>query len=169
MEQAGELPPDSARRTLLRGSDAVRDALAPLVDRAMHDIALFAAQLPAELFNTVAFSRALASFAARHTRNRARLLFDQVDQALQDNDRLVALARRLSDTLSVRQVSEDDRGHREIILLIDHAACIQQHDFARAEAIMDARGGAAIAELAQRFDAMWERSEPISAMHPLGL
>jgi len=163
------LSPDSPQRALVRGRDAIRDALAPLVDRALHEVVLFAPQLPPELFNTVAFSRALASFAARHQRNRGRILLDDVQQALKDNDRVVALARRLSDTISVRQVADDDRRHSDIFLLVDQAAYLQQQDAVLAEAILDTRGGPATAELAQRFNAMWERSEPISALHPVGL
>lgn len=169
IEQIGAVPPDSPQRTLVRGSDAVRNVLAPLVDRAQHDIALLAPQLPPTLFNTVAFARAFASFAARHRRNRGRVLLDDVQQALRDNDRLVELARRLSDTLSIRQVGEDDRGNRDILLIVDHSAYLQQHDLAHMEAIVDTRGGPPIAEVMQRFDVMWERSEPLAALNPIGL
>ena len=167
-EPTGSPSPDSPRRALLRGSEAVRDALPTLVDRAVRELALFAPHLPAGLFNTMAFSRALASFAARQRQNRVRLLVEDAQQALRDNDRVIALARRLSDTLLIRRVAEDDRGNRGVFLLADHAAYLQQHDLDAAEAILDTRGGPPLAELLQRFDEMWERSEPV-ALTPLGL
>lgn len=169
MAQTGVSPADSPGPQLVRGVEAVRDLLGPLIDRAQHEVALFAPQLPAELFNTVAFIRAFASFAARHRRNRGRLLLGDAPQALRDNDRLVALARRLSDAILVRQVAENDRGDRDIVLLVDHSAYLQQQDSARVEAVLDTRGGPAIAKLVDRFEAMWDRSEPVAEWYPTGL
>lgn len=159
----------SENRTVLRGRDALRDALALLIDQAHRSVALCAPTLPPELFNTVAFSRALASFAARHRQNQARILLGDVAQAMRDNDRVVGLARRLSDTVGVREFSEDDRGVRELLLLVDQRAFIQLTDPDETQALACDGGGPLVAETYARLDAMWQRSLPIGAIQPVGL
>ncbi|KPL26931.1 MAG: hypothetical protein AMJ72_11680, partial [Acidithiobacillales bacterium SM1_46] len=90
-------------------------------------------------------------------------------QAVRDNNRLIDLARRLSDFVEIRQVGESDRGLRELFVLADRNAVLYQQDVTRVEAIVDTGGRRAGAELRMRFQGLWDRSEPIPEIRTTGL
>ncbi|HSD97496.1 MAG TPA: hypothetical protein VLB06_10185, partial [Sulfuricaulis sp.] len=87
-----ENKPEPPRR-VIRGRDDVADFLAGLAESATREIVIFAPQIDGALFNTPRFARALASFAARHRNNLARIVVEDTEQVLRDNDRLVGLCR----------------------------------------------------------------------------
>jgi hypothetical protein len=167
VDSASEAPP--AAPAVVRGRDAIRDQIASLIETGQREIGVCAPQLDPHLFNTPRLHRSLAGFVARHRHNRVRLLVEDAGQAVRDNDRIVDLARRLSNFLDVRQFGEQHRGIRELFVLIDHAGYLHQQDLTRLEAVSDAHGVRLAAELRRRFQEMWDRSEPIPELHTAGL
>lgn len=152
-----------------RGEEAIGDRIAALAEGTFHEFDVFAPQLDPRWFNTGRLHRALGSFATRHRHNRARLLVEDAAQAVRDNNRLVELARRLSDFVEIRQVGESDRGLRELFVLADRNAVLHQQDVTRVEAIVETGGRRAGAELRMRFQGLWDRSEPIPEIRTTGL
>lgn len=151
----------------MHGYEALRDAAAALVHAARREVRLFAPYLEPAVFNTAAFSGALAEFARQHARNHVRVLVEDAVQLQRDNDRLVALTRRLSDRVELRVVEENDRGARDLYLIADRTACLHREAMDRVEAVV-LHKAQDIAALIERFDAVWERAEPI-ALRTLGL
>src|SRR3989344_8165804 len=78
------------QRRIIRDRSETGDFLAMLAENATREIVVFAPRLDGAFFNNSRFARALASFAARHRQNLARIVVEDVDQALRDNHRLVA-------------------------------------------------------------------------------
>jgi sugar-specific transcriptional regulator TrmB len=160
--------PEPPRR-VIRGRDEVGDFLAGLVESATREIVIFTPQIDGSLFNTPRFARALASFAARHRNNLARIVVEDTDQALRDNDRLVGLCRRLSDFIHMHQVAEEHLGIREMFLVVDHRGYLHQQDIAKPDCVAEAHNVHDAVLLARRFNELWDRSEPIPALHSAGL
>jgi len=154
---------------LIRGQDEIRDHIAALVEGAHHELAIFAPQLDPRWFNTERFASALTRFAVSHRNNRARLLIEDAEQAVSDNNRIVELSRRLSDFFEFRQVGEEHAGVRELFVLADRRSYLHQEDLTRLTAVADLHGARAAADLRLRFQAMWDRSEPIARLHTTGL
>lgn len=161
-------PPDPARG-VLHGREELRDRFVIFFERAEREIRLYAPVLEAYLFNTEAMTNRLADFVAGHARNRARILVEEVDATLRTNDRIVELARRFSDAIRIHEIGPEDRGLREIYLGVDRASYVLQADVTRPEAMYDTAGGVEAARLTLRFDEMWDRSAPVTGLHPLGL
>jgi hypothetical protein len=163
-----ENKPEPPRR-VIRGRDEVSDFLAGLAESATREIVIFAPQIDGSLFNTPRFARALASFAARHRNNLARIVVEDSEQVLRDNDRLVGLCRRLSDFIHMHQVAEEHLGIREMFLVIDHRGYLHQQDIANPDCVADSHNAHDAVLLARRFNELWDRSEPILSLRSTGL
>ncbi len=153
---------------LVRGPQALAQALAALVRSARRDVRLFAPQLEPAVFGAAVFVEALQQFAARHARNSARLLVEDATRLLRDNARLVELARRLPDGLAVREIEDNDHGARDLYLVADRSAHLVQEDVGRNEAMVTLQAPNQTLKLIERFDATWERATPL-ALRTLGL
>ncbi|GEM_PF-691683 len=153
----------------LKDRDAIRDRIASLVESARREIIVFAPQMDAHFFNGSLLARALASFAAGHQSNRARLLIEDVAQTLRDNDRIVMLCRRLSDFIQLRQVGEEHLGFREMFVIVDGVSYLRQLDVTKPECVVEPAGRKRAAELRQRFENMWARSEAAQGLQAAGL
>jgi hypothetical protein len=153
----------------LKDREAIRDRIASLVESARRELIVFVPQMDAYFFNGADVARSLASFAARHRYNRARLLVEDATQTLRDNDRLVGVCRRLSEFIQLRQVSEQHLGLREMFVIVDGVSYLHQLDVTEPECVVEPAGRKRAAELCRRFEAMWERSEPALGLHSAGL
>jgi hypothetical protein len=157
------------QRRIIRDRSETGDFLAMLAENATREIVVFAPHLDGTYFNSSRFARALASFAARHRQNLARIVVEDVEQALRDNDRLVGLCRRLSDFIHMHQVAEEHLGIREMFMVVDHRGYLFQQDTAKPDCVAHPRDGHEAVLLARRFNELWDRSEPIMALRAAGL
>jgi hypothetical protein len=172
METAKNTPTDDkaeSQRRIIRERSNVGEFLAGLAEAATREIVIFAPHLDGSIFNTTRFARALASFAARHRHNLARIVVEDAEQALRDNDRLVGLCRRLSDFVHLHQVTEEHFGIREMFMVVDHRGYLHQEDIAKPECVADPHGIREAVLLARRFNELWDRSEAINSLRASGL
>lgn len=152
------------------GDDSERQLLAAVltvVEHARHRIALYASVLPPLPFASAAFGRVLTQFVLAHRHNEAHFLIDDATQAVRDNERLVALGRRLSDRVQWRQLAADDREAPDCFLINDAAGGVRLVEPATSR--MEWIDTVAARELHTRFDRLWQRAAPLPALHPLGL
>lgn len=163
-----EEKPDPQRR-IIRAHNEVSEFLANLAENATREISIFAPHLDSSLFNTARFTRAMASFAARQRHNLARIVVEDVEQALRDNDRLVGLCRRLSDFIHMHRVAEEHLGIREMFMIVDHRGYLHREDPAKPECVAHPHDGRQAVMLARRFNELWDRSEPIITLRSAGL
>lgn len=156
-------------RRIIRNRSEVSDFLAILVESATREIVVFAPRLDGTYFNNSRFARALASFAARHRQNLARIVIEDTEQALRDNDRLVGLCRRLSDFIHMQKVAEEHLGINEMFVVVDHRGYLHQQDTAKPDCVIHLHDGHEAVLLTRRFNELWDRSEPIVALRAAGL
>lgn len=155
--------------SVLKSREDIRDAIAALIGLARRDIVVFAPQMEAFFFNGAQLGGMLASFAAKHPQNRARLLVEDAAQVLRDNDRLVGLCRRFSEFIQLRQVGEEHRGYRELFLIVDGVSYLHQPDITEPECVVEPAGRKYCVDVKRRFELMWDRSEPLPGLHTAGL
>jgi hypothetical protein len=162
-------PEAAPQRRIIRDRAEVGDFLALLAENATREIVIFAPRLDGAYFNSSRFARALASFAARHRQNLARIVVENTEQALRDNDRLVGLCRRLSDFIHMHQVAEEHLGIREMFVVADHRGYLHQQDTDKPDCVTHTHDSHEAVLLARRFNELWDRSEPIVALRAAGL
>jgi len=152
----------------VHGPDALASAVSSLLRIARRDVRLFAPFLEPAVFQTATVAEAATHFASQHSRNRLQILIEDVSQVRRDNSRLVEIARRLSDTVALREVEENDRGARDLFLIADRSTFLMQEDVGRNDGVVSARAPQETAQLIARFDELWERATPF-ALRTLGL
>jgi hypothetical protein len=162
-------PEAAPQRRLIRDRTEVSDFLALLAENATREIVVFAPRLDGAYFNSSRFARALASFAARHRQNLARIVVEDTNQALRDNDRLVGLCRRLSDFIHMHRVAEEHLGIREMFVVADHRGYLHQQDTDKPDCVTHPHDSHEAVLLTRRFNELWDRSEPIMALRASGL
>jgi hypothetical protein len=162
-------PEAAPQRRIIRDRTEVSDFLALLAENATREIAIFAPRLDGAYFNSSRFARALASFAARHRQNLARIVVEDTEQTLRDNDRLVGLCRRLSDFIHMHRVAEEHLGIREMFVVVDHRGYLHQQDTDKPDCVTHPHDSHEAVLLARRFNELWDRSEPIVALRAAGL
>jgi len=156
-------------RRIIRDRAEISDFLSTLAEQATREIVLYAPQLDGQFFNNSRFARALASFAARHRQNLARIVVEDTAQALRENDRLVGLCRRLSDFIHLRGVAEEHLGIREMFMVVDHRGYLHQQAVELPDCVTHPDNAHDAVILTRRFNELWDRSEPIAALHTSGL
>ena len=149
--------------------NALREAIAALLEQAHRDILVFGSDLDGYYFNTARVADALGRFIARHHENRARFLVEHGQQVIRDNARLIALARRFADAVQLRRVSEDHAGLSELFIVVDSRVCLYQQDAGRIDRPVTRRPRREAALLARRFRTMWDLGEPLAEIKPVGL
>ena len=156
-------------RVLLKTRDAVRAQITLLTNQARHEIRLFTPQLDPALFNTAELTGLLTSFVARDRHNFIQILVEDSDQTVRDNDRVVLLCRRMSDFVHLHRVGEQHIGLKEMFLVVDHLGYLHQSDLARHDCVSASADTRGAVQLAQRFQQMWEHSEPLRQINTVGL
>ncbi len=169
METTADQQNPARSRHVIRLQDEVATGLLSLLGEARQRVDIFAPRLEPALFNTEAVTHVLTAVATRNRLSRVRILIEDSHQLARDNVRLVNLARRLSDSVRLQRVGEEHIGLNETIVLVDGRASLYQADLARHEYVIERGGGLGTAELVLRFNAMWDRSEPIPEIHTTGL
>ena len=162
-------PEAAPQRRIIRDRTEVSNFLALLAENATREIVIFAPRLDGAYFNNSRFARALASFAARHRQNLARIVVEDAQQAIRDNDRLVGLCRRLSDFIHMQQVAEEHLGIREMFMVVDHRGYLHQQETDKPDCVTHPQDGHEAVMLSRRFNELWDRSEPIVALRAAGL
>ena len=164
----GNRSDDPAPPAQIHGRDTLRDRLAGLVERAQHEILVFAPRYERALFDTPQLAEALAHFVTRHRQNRARLLVEDAEQLTRDNERLMEVTRKFSDFIEFRQVAEEHRGRREIFAVVDRTGFLHQEDIGAAAAIVHLAAKSKAAALAERFEALWTHGTPLTGRLGVG-
>jgi hypothetical protein len=152
----------------VHGTEALAQAVAALLASARREVRLFAPYMEPAVFHTAAVTGAIARFAAQHSRNRVNVLVEDVAQVMRDNGRLVDLARRLADGVELREIEDNDRGARDLFLLVDRSAFLVLEDIGRSDGVVSARAPQELAQLVSRFNDVWDRATPV-ALRTLGL
>jgi hypothetical protein len=147
----------------------MRDTIADACSHARRKIAIYAPTLDPAYLNAPSVIDALAVVCTGGSQNRIRILVDQGDRSVRDNPRLIALTRRVSDFIDIRELGEETAATMEMFILIDRAGYVHQADADKAQCVVDLEDPTRAGAFANRFDRMWERSVPIGELHVLGL
>ena len=145
--------------------EALHGGVLQVIHSARHELLICSPALDVALFNSTALSDALSRFLAGRAQNRARIVVEDTEHMLLSCTRLVELARRLSDLLQIRRLGEAHHGMTELFVVADRESCLRQPDLGRTNATLDMATPRLAAPLAQRFDEIWDASEPAPGLH----
>lgn len=152
----------------MNSREEIREIIAGLVENARREIKVFTPSLDPYYFNTRAMEQSLIGFALIHAESRAKILIEHVP-ALLSQARLLGLLRRLDVRLDIRRVNDHDIGQREFFVIADTRTYYYQNDYESLSGITEIDAPRKVAQLAQRFEEMWERSKRIGDLQTIGL
>ena len=147
----------------------LRDAIVKQLGHAHRHIAVFAPVMDGYCFNTAHVAQTLARFAASHRQNLVRVLVENDRQVLRDNERIIELIRRFSDFIKMRRVGERHIGLTEMFIITDSSGYLHQPDLTKADCLLDFTDRYKSSQLSRKFEQIWDASEPITGVHPLGI
>jgi hypothetical protein len=145
--------------------DALYQAVLDIVARARHKILLCSPVLDPAIYNTAAFSDGLAHFIALNARNRARIVVEDTESMLTRCTRLVEFARRFSDLVLIRRLGESHHGMRQMFIVADNENCLLQQDVGVYNATLDFQSRRQAGPLVQRFEQIWDTTDPAPGLH----
>ena len=146
-----------------------RQALDTAIAAAGHEIRVFDRDLSRMRLEERSRAEALENFLAADREHRLRIVLHDPEAMEQKCPRLLALRRRFSLTLEIRQSPDQLRHLADSFLLADHAhAAVRFHvDHARGRLMLDAAED--VHPFWKRFDDLWEVSLPCLPATRLGL
>jgi hypothetical protein len=147
-----------------RTRESLHRSVLEVIHRARHELLICSPALDVALFNSTALHGGLSRFLTTRARNRARIVIEDTEQMLESCVRLVELARRVSDLLQIRRLGEAHHGMTELFVIADRETCLRQQDITRTDATVDFETPRVAAPLAQRFDEIWDASEPVPGL-----
>lgn len=145
--------------------DALHQAVLDIVARARHEILLCTPVLDPAIYNTAAFGDGLAHFIALNARNHARIVVEDTESMLASCTRLVGFARRFSDLVLIRRLGESHHGMRQMFIVADNENCLLQQDVGVFNATLDFQSRRQAGPLVQRFEQIWDATDPAPGLH----
>lgn len=154
-----------ARHEHPRTVEGLHNAQLELARSARHELTVATPALDPAVWNSAAMKETLGHLIAGQPRNRVRLVLVDTEYMLSACSRLVELARRFSDLLLVRRAGEPHLGLSEMFAIADRSSCLVQRDIRLVDATLDLETPQAAAPYIQRFDEIWQASEPVPGLH----
>jgi predicted GNAT family N-acyltransferase len=165
-----------AMRRTLTGAQAIpdRDAaiavVTALVDAARRGVRIYSRELDPGLFDAPAVLDALRRFATAGRGGEVRILLQDAATPQRSHAPLLALAQRLPSLFAFREVSDPvDRAYPSAFIASDAGGYYFRSLGHRFDGEADLHGPGRARQLGFAFDAVWERSRPVSEYRALGL
>ena len=152
-----------------RGHEVISQILARLIELTEHQLDVWMPTMEPRIFNSSPVVEALSHFAARHPRNRARILIERPNQVRNANPRLLETCRRFSDFLQIRCAAEEHRGHSEGYIVVDKVHLVMMPDITRAEIAVKTDARTDATQVLHRFQPAWDHGEAAKGIYTLGL
>ena len=150
----------------IHSREVLHDVVIKLVENAQEHICIFAPRMDKHLFNNRYVKNAFAHFSGGRNRHQARILIVDQKQVFYNNEGFIETCRRFSDSIHIRRASSRSANNHEMYILIDHHCYLKQPDMNNMEAVINCDTTKTVLEMLNKFDAMWQRAEPISISTP---
>ena len=150
----------------------IADSLAAIdevIDSAQRTIKVFDISLSNRGFNSPGRAEKLRSFLVAGRAHRLLIALHETDMLPRENARLLALLRQFPMSIEIhRTVAQARSAHDPFVVADDHSVWHQQH-WDQPRGIVAVHSPADALPIAQRFDEIWELSEPAVSATTLGL
>lgn len=159
----------SAEKWRLDSLGTNREAVLALARALRRELLIFSHDLDPLLLDREDWLEAIRQFAIRSRHTRVRVLLMDPTRAAREGHGLIRLAQRLSSHIEIHRVDHEDREHPDAFLVADGIGYLHRPNATRWEGLWSLQSGAEARRLEQRFDTMWERSQPESEFRNLKL
>ena len=145
------------------------EAIDEVISVAQRTIRIFDVSLSNRGFNTPARADGLRQFLVRGRAHRLLIALHETDLLERENARLLMLLRQFPMSIEIHRTIAQARDAADPFVIADDHSVWHQLHFDQPRAIVALHSPADALPIAQRFDEIWELSEPAVSATTLGL
>lgn len=153
----------------LEGEDAFSRAQVLLMQQAKRELFILTPDFEPERYNEAGFADALSAFVRRSRFTDARILVGDPALAIRWGHQVVALGRRLSSNLKIRQLHDEDAKVQHMWMVADDIGMLRREGTAGLKGILSAKSIPHAQRARRQFIEMWERSTEVPDFRQLHL
>jgi hypothetical protein len=164
--------PESASEPSYRHLSGIAESLAAIdevISVAQRTIRIFDISLSNRGFNTPARADGLRHFLVRGRAHRLLIALHETDLLGRENARLLTLLRQFPMSIEIHRTLAQARNAADPFVIADDHSVWHQLHFTQPRAIVALHSPADALPIAQRFDEIWDLSEPAVSATTLGL
>ncbi|MEM1232200.1 MAG: GNAT family N-acetyltransferase [Pseudomonadota bacterium] len=152
-----------------KGEALAQTRLLEALETPRRQLAIISPELDPTLFDQQAVCDALSRFVRSSASTRARILIYSSRRAVASSHRLIALARRLDERITIAKVPEAHAKDERTAVIWDNVGYWLQPDTLVYEGLLNGHDPVMATRLQERFDYLWERSGPDPELRQLKL
>lgn len=145
---------------VLQSRDDTCKAVVELAEHATHSLLLHTENLDAAVFDQRAFVDAVTRLILNSREARLLILIQDGRKAIQDNNRLIELSRRMSTQIQFRRPASQHRDNHKTFLLADKTAFLLCPLPGRYEGNASFANPGKVKDLNKYFTEVWDHAEP---------
>ena len=144
--------------TVLTSLAEVRAAVNEIAATAQRIISIYTPDLEPDLYDQSAFLEVIKHFVLTRSFAKVRVLLAEPTRVLRDNNRFVAMGRRLSSCIDIRYVASPSQQRASAYLIADDRAIVYRLRADTWDGVADINNQQAARVYLQEFDQVWNAS-----------
>ncbi|MFZ3322386.1 MAG: hypothetical protein WA190_08450 [Usitatibacter sp.] len=168
MSESSAAPSDPVYRPISGIAESLA-AIDEVISVAQHTIRIFDITLANRGFNSPGRADKLREFLVRGRAHRLQIALHETDGLERDCPRLLTLLRQFPMSIEIHRTIAQARNAMDPFVLADDHSVWHQLHFEQPRAIVALHSPADTLPIAQRFDEIWDLSEPAVSATTLGL
>lgn len=162
-----ELSTGSGTRTILTTMPEVREASLKVAKSAQRLLSIFTQDLEPLIYGEEPFLEAIKRLVLARSYAKVRVLLADPSRAMVDNNRFLALARRLTSCIDLRAMSPEYPASAGAFIIADDKALVYRLQANRWDGISDMNDPAVVRRYLNFFDEVWQTSMQESQMRQM--
>jgi hypothetical protein len=154
-------------RTILSTMPEVRDASLKVAKSAQRLLSIFTPDLEPLIYGEEPFLEAIKRLVLARSYAKVRVLLADPSRAMVDNNRFLALARRLTSCIDLRAMSPEYPASAGAFIIADDKALVYRLQADRWDGIADMNDPAVVRRYLNFFDEVWQTSMQESQMRQM--
>jgi len=147
-------------RSVLTTLDEVRNASVAVASIARRSLTIYTPDLEPQLYDTHAFLEVVKRLVLARSYARVRVLIGEPTRTIREGNRFLAMGRRLTSYIDLRNVHADYRNYAAAFLIADDRALVYRLQASRWDGIAELNDTAVARHYLSYFDEVWQASEP---------
>ena len=146
-------------RSILSTLEEVRTQVAAVASVAQRTLAIYTQDLEPQLYDHDPFLDAVKRLVLARSYARVRVLIADPMRAIRDGNRFVAMARRLTSYIDMRNVAKELRNNPAAFIIADDRALVYRLQASRWDGIAELNDPPIARKYLAYFDEVWHASE----------
>ncbi len=150
----------SNSRSILTSLEEVREAVVQVASTARRNLSIYTPDLEPQVYDQHAFLEVVKRLVLARGYARVRVLISEPSRTIREGNRFLAMGRRLTTYIDLRNVHVDHRNNAAAFLIADDRALVYRLQASRWDGMAELNDTAIARKYLSYFDDIWRASEP---------